>query len=96
MKHWFITAALLITPTEMKSAECRVACEYSGYDSGYYADNKCGCVDFRDYEDATHRKRIILPHKHEKGSASKKRIYEYPHYEEPVTPPVDIDVLLTS
>jgi hypothetical protein len=81
MNHWLLLAALVITPNDVKTAECRVACEYSGYDTGYYVKDLCGCVDFKDYENATHEKRIILPHRHEikkPNTQGKREIYQYP------------------
>lgn len=63
MRQWIAALLLLVTIEQLKTAECRVACGYTGYDSGAHWNGKCYCADILDYYELTNRKRIILSKK---------------------------------
>lgn len=44
----------------VKNAECKVACQYMGYDSGSFKAEECLCVDEKDYKSTVERKIIVL------------------------------------
>lgn len=49
--------------SDLRSAECRVACRYSGHDSGDYQDSQCRCIDYLPYEQMMGNKKLTLPHR---------------------------------
>lgn len=77
MRQWIALIALLVTVDQLRSAECRVACGFVGYESGGYWQNKCYCVDFKVYSDITNRHPVYLPKK------SKGRALVSPSYSDP-------------
>ena len=81
MRQWIALLLMALTLEQLRSAECRVACGYIGYDSGAFWKTYCYCVDFKDYSELTNRKRIILPKK------SKGRALVSPSYSDPTTEP---------
>ncbi len=66
---WLLVAAV-VTLEQAKSGRCETACGYLGYSWGYYTKDQCACVDFKPYEETTHKKRIIMPNKHVPGKSS--------------------------
>lgn len=49
---WLITSLIAI-----RSAQCIVACNYEGYDTGFYRAQKCCCVDEFEFEDLVSKKK---------------------------------------
>lgn len=41
---------IFIIALEISSALCNLACRYENYSGGYFSKDRCGCVDFLDYE----------------------------------------------
>lgn len=56
-----IITALASSISEVKIAECRVACRYIGYQTGGYTNDKCYCADYFEYEQLTGYKKTVLP-----------------------------------
>ena len=54
-----LLAAALVCQSP-KMAECRVACLFEGYEGGYWAKDRCYCVDSYLYDDFL-QKRIKKP-----------------------------------
>lgn len=69
MRQWIALLAMIAAAEQVRTAECRVACGYLGYDSGGYWKNQCYCVDFKDYSDITNRHPIYLPKKSKNSKA---------------------------
>jgi hypothetical protein len=53
----------IVTLEQLRSAECKVACGYTGYDGGIFWKNSCYCFDVKDYSELTNKKIIFLPKK---------------------------------
>ena len=54
-----------LTLTDVRQAECNVACKNWGYDLGRYEDGSCLCIIKRDWAD-TQEKRVTLPQRTKK------------------------------
>lgn len=50
-----------LASTDVRNAECRVACRYIGYQTGSYSHNLCYCMDAFDYEKTVGYKKTVLP-----------------------------------
>lgn len=59
-----IITALASSISEVKIAECRVACRYLGYDGGStLGEHYCYCYDVFDREKITGYKKTVLPNR---------------------------------
>jgi hypothetical protein len=59
-----LLAALLVTVITLEQAkgmQCKTACGWAGYDSGFYRDDQCGCFDLKPYEEFTSKRKLTLP-----------------------------------
>ena len=56
----FMLACLSLT--DIRNAECNIACLNWGFQLGRYEDGYCLCIEKREWHD-TQEQRIILPHK---------------------------------
>lgn len=56
---------LCVAAVDLQHAECRVACQWAGFDSGYFDQTQgaCACVDFKPYDSMTKDKRLRLTRK---------------------------------
>jgi hypothetical protein len=63
MKHWIALLLMTFTLDQLRSAECKVACQFTGRDGGIFWKENCYCFDIVDYYEITNRKRIMLPKK---------------------------------
>lgn len=71
MRLLWLLVATVVTLEQAKSMQCESACGYLGYSWGYYTTkDECACVDFKPYDETTHKKRIIMPNKHVTGKSS--------------------------
>lgn len=61
MNRLFVAA--VISTNLLRSAECRVACQYLGYSTGRYESAHCLCIDEKDYREITNKQITIIPHK---------------------------------
>lgn len=68
MRVWLLQLALVCAASEIRTAECRTACGWAGYDSGAYKSNKCLCIDEKNYVEMANKKRIIIKGKTTKAS----------------------------
>ena len=59
MRQWIVSLYLL----SVLNAECNVACHWLQYDSGFYKNNMCYCIDHIDYNFATKNKPASVPSK---------------------------------
>ncbi len=59
-----------ITLTDLKNAQCNVACHWAGFDSGFYSNQQCNCIEIKDFEVLTGTKRLRLPLKKHKSRLS--------------------------
>lgn len=48
------------TLQDIRNHECAVYCRTLGYESGFYAENSCQCVDPQDYTKLA-QKKLTLP-----------------------------------
>lgn len=71
----------------MKNAQCQVACNYLGYDSGMYISVRdvCACLDEKDFNATVNRKRLVLPRRgsssQAKGNLKSVPEWKYDNYE---------------
>lgn len=67
-----ILVVTVITLDQAKGMQCKTACGWAGYDSGFYRDDQCGCFDLKPYEEFTSKRKLTLPSRGEsKGGLSK-------------------------
>jgi hypothetical protein len=57
----FSLLAVCYTLEQLRHAECRVACVRSGYDWGFFQNEKCHCADQKDYKNITGTRGVSLP-----------------------------------
>lgn len=55
---------ILALSVDIKMAQCQIACRYTGYDNGSFREDKCLCIDERDYDSMVQRKIFLVPKKH--------------------------------
>lgn len=51
----------VITLEQAKGMQCKTACGWAGYDSGFYRDDRCGCFDLKPYDEFTSKRKLTLP-----------------------------------
>jgi hypothetical protein len=78
-----VLAAIAFTLLEVKSAECRVACGFVGYDDGRFESPHCLCIDRKEYEEITRRKRIILKARRSRENPAPIEDFTHPWVEPP-------------
>lgn len=77
MRQWIALIVMLVTVDQLRSAECRVACRFTGTEGGIYWKSNCYCFNVVDYSEIVNRQRIYLP------SKSKGRALVSPSYSDP-------------
>ena len=64
---WIFAALFCLTLLDLKSAQCLTACQWAGYDSGRFDGEACECIEWKNFESMTGRKRLIPPNRARTG-----------------------------
>lgn len=59
----FLYLVSALASNDIRTAECRTACRYIGYNTGMYSNNMCYCMDVFDYEKTVGHKKTVLPNR---------------------------------
>lgn len=63
MWRFVLIALSMFTLDQIRSAECRVACRFTGTEGGVYWKANCYCFNVVDYSEIVNRQRIYIPKK---------------------------------
>lgn len=63
-----LAATTCLSTQDVRDAQCNTGCKWAGYEYGFYRDDKCHCVEEREFERTTQEKRTVL---------SSKRKFQY-------------------
>lgn len=71
--------SILFTLEQLKAAQCNTACDFVGFDGGFYQKETCLCYSKRDYKELVNRKHMSVTKKKEKIEPEKTDPYWRDH-----------------